>query len=295
MRNRLVQIFIIALMFLSHQPPASAEVGVDEHLGETLPLDLTFTDEDGKEVRLGDAIDRPTLLLLVYFRCPGLCGTLMGGVADMVEVMDIEPGESYQVIAISFDPTEGPDLAKRKKANYYKRINRELDPGDWRFFTGDQENIDAIVQAVGFQYEPQGKDFNHPAVLTVVSAKGKISRYLYGVEFLAFDTKMAIMEAEEGRTGPSISPARRLLLYCFSYDPEGRTYVFNILKVIATVSLLVLVLFGLFLGLTTRRYRRDRAERLALEQSREKSPQTSQEANQEGANDADSEPPSKEG
>ncbi|MBD3335812.1 MAG: SCO family protein [Candidatus Eisenbacteria bacterium] len=251
---------IIALLVLTAgalaQDGELTEVGIDEHLGQHVPLDLTFQDEDGRTVRLGDLLDKPTILTLVYYRCPGICTPLLSGVVDVLEKVDLEPGKDYQVLTISFDPTEGPDLAERKKMNFMKAFHEPFPEDAWRFMTGDSAAVAAITDAIGFRYKPQGKDFLHPGVLTVLSDQGKIARYLYGITFLPFDVKMALMEAAEGRTGPTV---RRVLLYCFSYDPEGKTYVFNILKVVGTLMMVFAALFVAWLVITTRRARRREA------------------------------------
>jgi len=136
-------------------------------------------------------------------------------------------------------------------------VRRPLGEDGWRFLTGDAAAVDALTDAVGFRYERAGKDFQHPGAIILLSPDGKVTRYLYGVAFLPFDLKMAVFEASEGRVGPTIS---KMLLYCFSYDPEGQTYVFNILKVTGTVTILFVIAFVAFLIITTRRYRRKRKE-----------------------------------
>lgn len=231
-----------------------AAVGIDEKLGDRVPLGLVFADEEGKAVTLGDLIDRPTILSLVYYRCPGICGPLMGGVSEVLDrIQDAEPGKDFQVLTISFNAEETAEMAGRKKANYYRSFHRDMPQNAWRFLTGSQASIDAITSAVGFEYEPAGNEWVHPAAIMVLSPDGMVSRYLYGVSFLPFDVKMALMEASQGRTGPTIN---KVLLYCFSYDPEGKTYVFNILKVTGSVTLFFMGLFVVFLVVSTRRYRR---------------------------------------
>jgi len=231
---------------------AVADVGVDEKLGDTVPLDVPFLDENGRKVLLKDLVDRPTVLSLVYFRCPGICGPLLGGISDVVDRLDLKAGTDYRVLTISFNPADTPELAIQKKSNYFKAFHKDMPLDAWRFLTGTPESIAAITGAVGFKYEPAGSEFIHPATIMVLSPKGKIARYLYGVTFLPFDLKMALTEAAEGRVGATIN---KVLLFCFSYDPEGKTYVFNILKITGIVTLLVVGLFGLFLAVTTRRYR----------------------------------------
>ena len=234
---------VALVLLIGFVPEASAEIGLDEKLGEAVPLDLEFIDEEGDPVRLGDLVDRPTLLALVYYRCPSVCNVLLSGVADLMDKMDLRPGDDYRVVAISFNEAEKPSVAKQKRDNYFKRMGKPPDPSAWRFLTARAEAIEAITDATGFRYEQVGEEFQHPATLIVLSPKGVIARYLYGVKYLPFDAKMAIYEASQERTGPTIS---KVLLYCFSYDREGKKYVFNLLKVTGTVTLLFL---GGFVGL----------------------------------------------
>lgn len=213
---------------------ASGRVGVDEKLGQRVPGDLVFRDENGDSVRLGELIDKPTILSLVYYRCPGICSPLLSGVADAVSKIDLIPGKDYQILTVSFDPADTPSLSRRKKANYLKAIGRPFPPEAWHWLVGDSASIAALTDAVGFHYERRGRDFVHPGLITVLAPDGKVVRYLYGITFLPFDLKMALYEASQGRTGPTIS---KVLLYCFSYDPQGKKYAFNFLKVSGTLVL----------------------------------------------------------
>ena len=229
------------------------QVGIDEQLGKTIPLDLTFKDESGTDVQLKKLIDRPTLLLLVYYRCPGVCSPFLNGVVEVLDKVDLTPGRDYRVVIVSFNPEETPDLALEKKRNYLKMFHRPFPEDGIRFLTGSAAGIRGLTSAVGFLYKPQGEDFLHPVVMIALSPDGKIVRYLYGINFLPFDVQMALREAAAGRVGPSID---RVLLYCFSYDPEGRTYVFNLLKVTGTLMIFFLALFITWLVITTKRSRR---------------------------------------
>jgi len=241
-------------------PAADDEIGVEEHLGETIPLDLMFKDEDGRDVRLGDLVDRPTLLILVYYRCPSICNPLMNGVAEGLDRLDLVAGRDYTMLTVSFDDREGPDLAKEKKANYLKTFQRPFPPEGWRFLTGDTAAIRALTRSVGFKYKRDGEDFLHPVTMMAISPQGKIVRYLYGMTFLPFDLKMAVFEAAEGRVGPTIS---KVMLYCFSYDPEGKTYVFNILKVTGTLLLFLIGCFVLFLVITSKKRQKEKSRDVA--------------------------------
>jgi protein SCO1 len=231
----------------------TSEVGVDEHLGRQLPLDLTFMDEDGHPVRLGDLIDRPTILTLVYYRCASICTPLLNGLVDVIERGDLVQDRTYRIVTISFDETETPDLAARKKMNFLKAFHEPFPPESWRFLTGDKVAIDQITDAVGFRFQRLGKEFNHPAVITILTPQGKIARYLYGITFLPFDVKLALNEAAQGKSGPTIN---RVLYYCYSYDPDGRRYVFNILKVAGIGIMMFAAVFVVWLGGSTRRARR---------------------------------------
>lgn len=254
----------LLLAFLSIIPPVASPaaeaptgpVGVEEHLGEVLPADLTFLDEEGNPVTLGDLVDRPTALALVYYGCPSICGPLMNGMVDVFDRLDEVPGEDYRLLSISFDDRETPELARQKRDNFLKAFERRtpFPAPAWRFLTADAGTIRKITEGVGFKYQRAGEDFNHPAVLTVLSPKRKIVRYLYGISFLPFDVKMALAEAAQERTGPSI---RTVLLYCFSYDAGSKTYTLNLLRVTATVTLAFLALFALYLVVSTRRHRRN--------------------------------------
>jgi protein SCO1/2 len=219
-------------------------VGLDEKLGQTVPLDLTFYDESGHKVRLSQLIQRPTILAPVYYSCPDVCSFLLYNLARALNQLPSEPGKEYQVVAVSFDETEKPDLAREKKRLYLKMIERPFPEGAWRFLTGDRENIQKLTEAIGFRFKREGKNFLHPVSLIILSSDGKVSRYMYGTEILPFDLKMALLEASEGRVGPTIS---KVLRFCFSYDPKGRKYVFNTLKVTGTVTLAFALMFVLFL------------------------------------------------
>ncbi|HPR64486.1 MAG TPA: SCO family protein [Thermoanaerobaculia bacterium] len=229
------------------------EVGIVEKLGDTIPLDATFFDESGNEVKLKEIIDKPTILSLVFYNCPGICGPLLNGESDVFDKVTLEPGKDFQLVTISFDPKDTPDLAEKKKANYLKTFTRPFPPEGWRFLTGTEENIHRVTDAVGFYYKKDGDNYLHAAALIALSPDGKIVRYIYGISFLPFDMKMAITEASEGRVGPTIS---RVLLFCFSYDPKGKTYVFNVLKVTGSLTMVFGAMFVIWLIVTTRRHRK---------------------------------------
>lgn len=230
----------------SRQPSPSRDIGLVEHLGEKVPLDLKFTDSNGDPLLLSDYVDKPTVLSIVYFNCPGICSPLLSGVVDVLDRLDLEPGKDYEALTVSFNPHEGPELAREKKRNYFHSFQRgRFPPEHWKWVTGDESTINQLTDAVGFKYKKvDDNQYIHAGFITVLSRDGKISRYLRGIEFQPFNVKMAITEASEGKTGQTIS---KLLLYCFSYDPAGKKYVLNFTKIFGTAFLLFLVLFIAFL------------------------------------------------
>ena len=225
-------------------PGSEVEVGVVEHLGETIPMDLTFFNENGDTVKLADLIKKPTIFNFVYFDCPGLCSPLLDGVSDAVSKVDMELGKDYQVITISFNTKDTPEKAKEKKKNFVQKISQE-NRDAWMYLTGTQENINTITDALGFKYKPAGLDFSHPSVIIAVSPEGVITRYLYGLTFLPFDLKMSIIEAQKGIQGGSVN---KILEVCFAYDPVSRSYTLKTTMFIGSVSLgLLLILFTFLL------------------------------------------------
>ncbi len=222
------------------------EIGVVEHLDEFLPDSISLINEKGQQVWLSDIIDKPTVINFVYFRCPGICSPLMEAVADVMDKSYLVPGVDYQVLTISFDPTETIELGIRKKANYLNLMTtkKEEAKNGWLFFTSDSASIAKATNATGFKYKRTGNDFLHAASLTVVSKDGKITRYLNGLYFLPFEWKMAIVEASKGQSGPTLN---KVLRYCYSYDPVGQTYVMNVTKVSGTLILFFAVIFLIIL------------------------------------------------
>lgn len=221
------------------------EIGIVEHLDEYLPTDIYLIDENNQRVLLTDLIDKPTIINWVYFRCPGICSPLMEGLAQVMNASDLVPGVDYQVLTISFDPSEPIELGIRKKVNYLNLVDKkEAISKGWKFFVSDSASIAKGTNATGFKYKKAGQDFTHAASVTVVSPKGKITRYLNGVNFLPFDFKMAIIESSKGMSAPTIN---KIMQYCFSYDPVGQAYVLNVTKITGTLILFVAVLFFLVL------------------------------------------------
>lgn len=240
-KSKLLSFILIAILSLNLV--AQDELGVYEHLDEYISDDLIFTDELYNEVNLKESIDKPTILSLVYYECPGICSPLLNGLAEAMDQATMELGEDYQVYTISFAHREGPPLARKKKKTYQKLVSKGDTDSSWRFFTGDSITISRLLDDVGFKVKQEGEEYIHPGTLIVISPKGKITRYLYGsTYFMPFDLKMAIVEAAEERSGPTIN---KMLKYCFSYDPEGQKYVLNFTKISGTI---ILVIAFLLLG-----------------------------------------------
>jgi protein SCO1/2 len=233
----------------------SADIALNEKLGQYLPADATFFDENGNKVTLKGLIDKPTIIAPVYLHCMHVCPLLLNGLADVLGKMDlVTPGKDFRVITLSFDDRDTPEIARDKKRNYLKAVGRPFPAADWKFLTGDAVNIKKFTESIGFKFQRDGAhDFSHPVVLVVIAPGGKVVRYLYGTRFLPFEVTMALTEAAQGRVG---STTRKILMYCFSYDPLKKSYVFNILKVTGTVMVLFVVSFFAYLMISTRKKRR---------------------------------------
>lgn len=234
----------------------TTDIGIRERLGAALPPGITFIDEEGARVSLDGLITMPTVLAFAYYKCTNVCPDLLVGLADVMGKSETVPGRDYGVITISFDETDGPEAARKKKADYLKAASasgRKVSPDDWRFLTGDLGNIKRLTKALGFEFKraEEGRGgFLHPAALVVLSEEGKVIRYLHGTRFLPFDIDMAFSEASSGRVGPSIPRIARL---CFTYDPQKKTYAFSFLKVGGGVILFMAGGFAVYITLRGRK------------------------------------------
>jgi len=235
----------------------SQEIGIEEKLGQTIPLDLFFYDEEGKMVKLNELITRPTIVALIFFSCRATCPMLLGGVANVLGKLQLKPGVDYSTLTISFDHTDTPEIASQAKVNYIEAIGKPYPKKAWRFLTGNKENIKRFTDSLGFRFKKERGAFSHIVALIILSPKGKIVRYLYGTSFLAFDLAMSITEASEEREGISV---KKVLLYCFSYNPEEKRYVFNVLKVVGTATLIFVVALFVYLTISSKRARKRSAD-----------------------------------
>ncbi len=257
MIHRLIVALALMVPGLPAQTPggpwAAVEVGLEEKQGRTLPLDVVLMDEQGHPAPLRRLVDKPTLLTLNYFRCTLVCTPQLNGLLEVLEKIPAQPGTDFQVLTVSFDPRDTPDMAARKRSNYLAKLQRPFPPEAWRFLTGSGEATAALAEGVGFRYQKQGDGYAHPAALILVSPKGVITRYLYGSATLPADLQMAIEEAARGESRPSIN---KLLSICFRYDPQGGRYLFSVTRLAAVVILTASVIYILALVVQGRRTRR---------------------------------------
>jgi protein SCO1 len=234
-------IFILVLSAVATaQMKSPANVGIDEKLGSTISLDTPLKDEDGNSVTLRQYVDKPTILMFNYFRCPGICPVLINNTVDVINRIQSVPGKDYRVIAVSFDPADTAAVAREKKANYLTRMGKPFSPDDWHFLTGSAEDTKAVADSAGFNYRQQGDMFVHPGALILLTPKGVISRYLYGTSFVPADVEIGIQEAAGGQVLPTIS---RALAFCYVTDPQGRGRVFSITRFVGAVTLVIAAVF----------------------------------------------------
>jgi len=220
------------------------QIGFEEKQGQYADLTTKLVNESGDTVLLKEVINKPTILNLVYFMCPGTCSPLMWGISKFIDQVDLKLGKDYDVITISFDPSERIDLGIKKKASYLSTMKDKESAKQWRFFVSDSANISKLTRSVGFNYEKVNGQYVHPTGLIALASDGKIVRYLRGIDFLPFDIKITMVEAAEGKIGPSIN---RLLAVCYSYDDQGNQFVFNVTRVAAIV--IMFFVFVIFLVL----------------------------------------------
>lgn len=228
-------------------PEALKTVGIEQKLGEQLPLDIEMKDENGKLVKLGDFFNngRPVIIAFVYYECPMLCNQVLNGLTGSLKGINLNVGKDFDVVAISFDAREfdSADIAKAKKDGYIERYGRPGTENGWHFLTGTQPSIDAVTKAAGFGYEWDEKtqQFAHAAAVMVTTPDGRLSHYFYGIDYAPRDLKFGLMESAENRVG---NPAEQLLLYCYHYDPATGTYGLAILRIIRAGGILTLLAMG---------------------------------------------------
>uniref|UniRef100_B8DKR5 Uncharacterized protein involved in biogenesis of respiratory and photosynthetic systems-like protein n=2 Tax=Nitratidesulfovibrio vulgaris TaxID=881 RepID=B8DKR5_NITV9 len=229
--------------------------GVDERLGDIIPEGILLRDESGSPIDPRTLMDVPVIIAPIYYSCPTVCNMLQSSLARVLPQVSLQPGKDYRVLSVSFDETDTPQLAARKKQNYFAAMNFAYPEDGWRFLSGDLASINRFMDAIGFRFTRQGRDFIHPVVLVVTAPGGKVVRYLYGQNFMPFDLTMAVTEASHGTIGLSV---KRVLSYCFTYDPEGRRYVFDFMRIAGMIILFgaAVLLFVLLRGGPRRKERK---------------------------------------
>ncbi|MEI8272038.1 MAG: SCO family protein [Paludibacter sp.] len=240
MKKILVYVLILFVSFTAStyaQVDKAPEVGIIEHLGTTIPLDLKFVNDKFDTVSLKQLIDKPTILSFVYFDCPGLCSPLLEGLGNVIKKTSMQMGKEYQVITISFNFRDTPQKAKEKKNRFVERYSKGNGDG-WIFLTTDSATIFKITDATGFKTKAVGLDFIHPSAIIALSPKGMITRYLYGITFIPNDFKMAIIEANKEQPRPTI---QRILLLCYSYDPENKRFALDVTKITGTIIAFIIL------------------------------------------------------
>jgi protein SCO1 len=221
-------------------PPGLRDVSLEQRLNQQVPLDLSFRDDSGRQMPLSSYFGaKPIILALVYYQCPMLCTQILNGLVMSLRGMSLESGRDFDVVAVSIDPTETPELAARKKAEYLRRYAKSST--GWHFLTGDEPQIKELAQAVGFRYayDPRTKQYAHASAIMVLTPAGRLSKYFYGIEYAPRDLRLGLVEASANKIG---SPVDQILLYCYHYDPSTGKYtaiVMNIMRLAGALSLLV--------------------------------------------------------
>ena len=237
----------------NQKPAILDQVGIDQRLNQQVPLDLMFVDENGQTVKLGQYFgQKPVVLSLVYYQCPMLCSQVLNGLTSSLNVLKFNIGREFDVVTVSFDPRDTPAAANDTKQRMLKRYRRPGSEQGWHFLTGKKEQIDALAQAVGFRYawDPEIQQYAHASGIMLLTADGHVAQYYYGIEYSPRDLKLGIVQTSQGKVG---SLVEQVLLYCYHYDPAKGKYgaaIFNILRVSALATILVL---GGFMFLMFRR------------------------------------------
>jgi protein SCO1/2 len=234
------------------RPPGLKNVGIEQRLNEQIPPQLVLRDEAGKTIRLADYFGRkPMILSLVYYQCPMLCGEVLSGLESALRVMKFDVGREFDVLTISFDPRETPEMAAKKKSEFLKRYGRPGADQGWHFLTGPKESIDTLTKAVGFQYEYIDKtgQFAHATAIMVVTPSGRISQYYYGVEFAPEDLRLGLIQASGNKIGTVVD---QVVLYCYHYDPATGKYGATISRILQLAGAATIIIMGVFLTVMIR-------------------------------------------
>jgi protein SCO1/2 len=247
------------------QPPSTKGIGIQQKLNAALPLETVFFDESGATVPLRSFFHgKPVLLAPVYYQCPMLCSQILSGVVASLRPLSLKPGRDFEIVAISFDPRDTPQIARDKRDHYARSYSSRDGVAGWHFLTGTQQSIDAVMNAIGFQYrwDAAEKIFVHASGVMAVTPEGRVARYLFGVDYEPKDMKLALIESSHDRIG---SPADEVLLFCYHYDPKTGKYGAAVINLLRGAALLTLLLLGggmaLFWRRDLRTYREEGARR----------------------------------
>ncbi len=242
-------------------PSSLGGVGLEEMLGDTIPLETAFLNESGQSVQLADFFDgkTPVIINFVYHNCPMLCSVVLESVTETLKLMPWVPGKEFKVLTISFSAIETPEMAAQTKERILLKLGKPEAGSGWHFLTGSEESILALTESVGFKFKwvESTQEFAHPSALIFVSGDGLVTRYLNGINYPSADVRRAIVEASEGKVG---SPLDQALLYCYRYDPNSNSYVLhatNLMKIGGLFTLLMIG-FGLFIFWRRERQRQDK-------------------------------------
>jgi protein SCO1 len=239
----------------NQRPQILSQVGIDQHLNQPLPLDLHFRDESGKDVRLGDYFGkRPVILSLVYYRCPMLCGEVLNGLTSSLDIVNLNLGRDYDIVTVSIDPRETPDVAAKMKAVYLRRYNKRTPEAEegWHFLTGAQDQISQLAKAVGFRYvyDPRIDQYAHASGIQLVTPDGRLSQYYYGIEYPPRDVRLGLIQASKNHIGTVVD---QLILYCYHYDPTTGHYGAIVMRVVRLAGIVTVLLLGGFIFIMVRR------------------------------------------
>lgn len=247
---------VLTAILLAASADPTAGVGIDQNLGQKIDPSLTFRDETGKTVEIGSYLGHgPVILAPVYFDCPMLCTRTLNGLVEGLKNVDLDAGEDFTVLAVSFDPGETPALAAAKREGYLRAYGRAGAGAGWHFLTGDESSIRPLMDRIGFHYRYDEKkdQYAHAAGVMLLTKDGRLSRYLYGVRFLPRDLRFGLVDASGGEVG---SPVDQVLLLCFAYDPSTGKYGFVVMNAIRLGGVLTLGILGLIVGVSLVRERR---------------------------------------
>jgi len=235
-------------------PGALTGVGIDQKLDALIPLDLTFKDEAGRDVPLQTFFQskKPVILAPVYYRCPMLCTQILNGLESSLKAVSLNPGQDFEIVAVSFDPKDTPELAASKKQMYLRRFGRANSANGWHFLTGTEANTRALMDALGYhyKYDPHTDQFAHASGVMIATPEGRLSRYFYGVEYAPRDIRLGLVEASRNQIG---NPVDQILLFCYHYDPATGKYGAIAMNMVRFAGAAFVLISGSFLLIAIRR------------------------------------------